>query len=88
MEQVMKYEERIVFALREMYRRHGYQQFKMRKFEEYDLYARNKDFLVSDNIITFTDLNGKLMAAHGIRLSPPKELAHQRWTARLVPLSL
>ena len=62
MENVMKYEERIVFALREMFRRHGYQQFKMRKFEEYDLYARNKDFLVSDNIITFTDLNGALMA--------------------------
>ena len=58
----MKYEERIVLALRELYRRFGYQQFKMRKFEEYDLYARNKDFLVSDNIITFTDLNGKLMA--------------------------
>ena len=62
MQSVMKYEERIVFALREQYRRHGYQQFKMRKFEEYDLYARNKDFLVSDNIITFTDLNGALMA--------------------------
>ncbi len=58
----MKYEERIVFALRELYRRFGFQQFKMRKFEEYDLYARNKDFLISDNIITFTDLNGKLMA--------------------------
>ena len=58
----MKYEERIVFALRELYHRYGYQQFKMRKFEEYDLYARNKDFLVSDNIITFTDLNGALMA--------------------------
>ena len=58
----MKYEERIVFALRELYRRFGYQQFKMRKFEEYDLYARNKDFLISDNIITFTDVNGRLMA--------------------------
>ena len=58
----MKYEERIVFALRELYRRYGYQQFKMRKFEEYDLYARNKDFLVSDNVITFMDLNGTLMA--------------------------
>ena len=58
----MKYEERIGFALRELYRRNGYQQFKMRKFEEYDLYARNKDFLVSDNIITFTDVNGALMA--------------------------
>ena len=58
----MKYEERISFALRALYRRFGYQQFKMRKFEEYDLYARNKDFLVSDNIITFTDTNGALMA--------------------------
>ena len=58
----MKYEERIVFALRELYRRFGYIQYKMRKFEEYDLYARNKDFLISDNIITFTDVSGKLMA--------------------------
>ena len=59
---VMKYEERIALKLRELYRRFGYQQFKMRRFEEYDLYARNKDFLVSDNVITFTDTNGKLMA--------------------------
>ena len=41
---------------------HGYRQFKMSKFEEYDLYVRNKDFLISDSIITFTDTNGKLMA--------------------------
>jgi ATP phosphoribosyltransferase regulatory subunit len=34
----------------------------MNKFEEYDLYARNKDFLISDSIITFTDRSGKLMA--------------------------
>ena len=58
----MKYEERLVFALRALYRRFGYMQYKMRKFEEYDLYARNKDFLISDNIITFTDVNGRLMA--------------------------
>ena len=58
----MKYEERLVFALRSLYRRYGYMQYKMRKFEEYDLYARNKDFLLSDNIITFTDVSGKLMA--------------------------
>ena len=58
----MKYEERIVFALRELYRRFGYMQYKMRKFEEYDLYARNKDFLPSDIVITFTYTNGALMA--------------------------
>lgn len=44
------------------YKSYGYSQFKMSKFEEYDLYVKNKDFLVSDNIITFTDLSGKLMA--------------------------
>jgi ATP phosphoribosyltransferase regulatory subunit len=37
-------------------------QYKMSKFEEYDLYVRNKNFLVSDHIITFTDTDGKLMA--------------------------
>lgn len=55
-------DEKAVMALRALYRSSGYSQFKMRKFEEYDLYAKNKDFLISDNIITFTDTNGKLMA--------------------------
>ena len=59
---ILKNGEKAVFALRSLYRQYGYTQYKMSKFEEYDLYARNKDFLISDNIITFTDLNGKLMA--------------------------
>lgn len=54
--------ERIAVSLRELYSQYGYRQYKMSKFEEYDLYARNKDFLISDNVITFTDLSGKLMA--------------------------
>ncbi|MBP5749871.1 MAG: ATP phosphoribosyltransferase regulatory subunit, partial [Firmicutes bacterium] len=55
-------EEKIVFELRSLYQQSGYSKYKMSKFEEYDLYANNKDFLVSDHIITFTDTNGKLMA--------------------------
>ena len=54
--------ENAVFTLRELYGRYGYAPYKMNKFEEYDLYVRNKDFLISDSIITFTDTNGKLMA--------------------------
>ncbi len=61
-ESILKTGERAVFALRSLYRKYGYQPYKMSKFEEYDLYARNKDFLVSDSVITFTDTNGKLMA--------------------------
>ncbi len=61
-ETVLKKEEKIAFSLRQLYQQYGYLQYKMSKFEEYDLYARNRDFLVSDNVITFTDTNGKLMA--------------------------
>ncbi|MBQ8588159.1 MAG: ATP phosphoribosyltransferase regulatory subunit [Clostridia bacterium] len=59
---VIKNDEKAIFALRSLYQKYGYRQYKMSKFEEYDLYARNKDFLVSDSVITFTDIGGKLMA--------------------------
>lgn len=48
--------------LRELYRRHGYLPYRMSKFESYDLYVRNKRFLLSENILTFTDTDGRLMA--------------------------
>lgn len=58
----LNFNEKVVFDLRALYSLRGYSQYKMSKFEEYDLYARNKDFLISDSVITFTDTNGKLMA--------------------------
>ena len=61
-DQIWASEERAVFALRGLYRRYGYAPYKMSQFEEYDLYVRNKDFLISDKIITFSGEGGKLMA--------------------------
>ena len=61
-ERLLKNEERAVFNLRSLYRKYGYMPYRMSKFEEYELYIRNKDFLVSDRIITFNDTNGKLLA--------------------------
>ena len=61
-EKVLRVEERAVYKMRELYRSYGYLQYKVSKFEEYDLYAKNKSFLVSDKLLTFTDTNGKLMA--------------------------
>jgi len=58
----LKIEEQAVFDLRELYRRYGYRMYRMSRFEEYDLYVRNKDFLISDQIVTFADRSGKLMA--------------------------
>lgn len=56
------FHEQVIYRLRSLYNRFGYTRYKMSKFEEYDLYARNKDFLISDSVITFMDLSGKLMA--------------------------
>ncbi len=61
-EDILNFTEKAVFSLRSLFLKDGYRQFKMSKFEEYDLYSENKDFLVSDGVITFNDTNGKLMA--------------------------
>jgi len=61
-EGILKHEEKAVFSLRSLYRKYGYTPYKMSKFEEYEYYIRNKDFLISDRIITFNDTNGKLLA--------------------------
>lgn len=58
----MDLQERVSFALRVLYDRRGYSRYKMNKFEEYDLYARNRDFLGDHGAITFLDTNGRLMA--------------------------
>ena len=55
-------EEDIISNLTSIYQLNGYSTFKMNKFEEYDLYSKNKDFLISEEVITFTDTHGKLMA--------------------------
>lgn len=59
---ILKREEQAIYALRGLYQRYGYLPYKMSRFEEYDLYVRNKDFLLSEQIITFADRNGKLLA--------------------------
>ena len=59
---ILKNEEKAVFQLRSLYRKYGYLPYKMSKFEDYEYYIRNKDFLVSDRIISFNDTNGRLLA--------------------------
>ena len=54
--------EKTGFRLRELYHGAGFERYRMSKFEEYDLYSRNKDFLFSDGVITFNDTTGRLLA--------------------------
>lgn len=61
-ENVFTNREKAMFALRALYSTHGFSMFRMSKFEEFDLYAANRDFMDSASIITFTDTDGMLMA--------------------------
>lgn len=59
---ILTTEERIGLGLRELYQSYGYLRYKAGKFEEYDLYMQNKKFLTSERVITFSDVDGKLLA--------------------------
>ena len=61
-EKILSKLELSIYKLRELFINKGYRKFKMNKFEEYDLYSKNKEFLVSDGVIVFNDTNGKLLA--------------------------
>lgn len=56
------WQENYYFKIRDTFELSGYKPYRMRKFEEYSLYADNHSFLTSEYIITFTDTDGKLLA--------------------------
>lgn len=58
----LRADERISIELRELYQQYGYLPYKVTQFEEYDLYMRNKRFLASEQVLSFSDMDGKLMA--------------------------
>lgn len=54
--------ERCTLRLRALYEAAGYRKFRCARFEEYALYQQNQNFLPDSQVITFTDLDGKLRA--------------------------
>jgi len=59
---MLRRDERITLELRALYEKYGYRKYRMSKFEEYGLYLENKNFLKSQQIITFHDLDGRVLA--------------------------
>jgi ATP phosphoribosyltransferase regulatory subunit len=55
-------EDITILKLRQLYESYGYIKYKMRAFEDYELYLDNKSFLNDQNIITFNDVNGRVLA--------------------------
>lgn len=59
---INKDENTIVSELSALYKSRGFKSYKLGCFEEYSLYRDNKDFLIAKNVITFSDLDGRLLA--------------------------
>ena len=54
--------ERSTLQLRLLYEKAGYRKYRMARFEEYSLYQQYESFLPDAQVVTFTDLDGKLRA--------------------------
>ena len=59
---MLRPQERLSLQLRLLYEKAGFRHYRMGRFEEYGLYQQNRRFLTSDQVITFTDLDGRLLA--------------------------
>lgn len=59
---VLTPQERLAMKLRRLYNAAGFRHYRMSRFEEYSLYQENRRFLTSDQVIAFTDLDGRLLA--------------------------
>ncbi len=60
---LLRSDEKYTFSLRKLFEKYGYRQYKMSKFEEYDLYLENKSFLQSESIIAFNDPSSNRLLA-------------------------
>ena len=67
--------EQTVAMCAELYAQYGYRRFTMNKFEDYALYADNKNFLVDGRLLTFTDGSRLKALKPDITLSIVKRLA-------------
>ena len=78
-ENIFSNKEKAMFSLRKLYAEHGFSMYRMSKFEKFELYAENMDFLDSGQIITFTDTDGMLMALKpDVTLSCQEQQTHRK----------
>ena len=59
---VLSRSEEIILNLRSLFESYGYSHCNVGPFEEYDFYARNRSALPGEEVLIFTDADGRLMA--------------------------
>ena len=62
MSAVLSRSEEIILSLRSLFGSYGYSHCNVGPFEEYDFYFRNRSALPGEEVLIFTDADGRLMA--------------------------
>lgn len=77
-------ENSIAANLINIYERYGFKKIKLSKFEDYNLYNENKDFLQTEHILTFMNLNGNLKSLRpDVTLSIVKNSINEKETQKV-----
>ena len=78
------WEDRVTLALCTLYESFGYNRYRMAKFEPYDMYMENKNFLKSSSVITFPDSTGRLMALKpDVTMSVVKNVSDEEFSKKV-----
>lgn len=59
---ILSKSERLRAELAALFRAYGYERYRMAKFESYEVYLKNKDYIDGGSIVTFNDSEGRLKA--------------------------
>ena len=67
----LRREERITLSLRALYEQYGFRKYRLGRFEEYELYTENKNFLKTEKLKISSqdgviDINGKIFDKKGV----------------------
>ncbi len=55
-------DEAVAWGLRGLFESRGFRRTTPGKFEDYNLYMENRNFLNCEHVVTFMDMDGRLMA--------------------------
>ncbi len=59
---ILEKDDRLRVEAMSLFKKYGYDRYRTAKFESYEVYRRNKDYIGDESIVTFTSASGSLMA--------------------------
>lgn len=60
--EILDRDDKLRIEMSALFKRYGYDRYRTAKFDSYEVYRRNKDYIGDESIVTLTGADGRLMA--------------------------